>query len=401
VTMGPGTASTSSSAKRHIALFLADLGGGGAERASLNLASGFAARGHRVDLVLANAIGPYVQDVPDSVNVVDLERRRVSSAIVPLARYLRRCRPDVMLSTLHHACLVATIAKVVSRSRTSLFLREATTPSARQISTFDLRKRLLRWAMRWAYALADGAVAVSEGVADDLRLTFRVPRSRLWTLYTPVVTDDIADLKAEDPGHPWFVADASPVVLGVGRLHSFKGFMTLIDAFARVRADRPAKLVLLGEGPQRPALEDRVTDLALGDDVALPGFVANPFAFMARASVFALSSEFEGLPGTLIQAMACGCPVVATDCRSGPAEILVGGKFGTLIAVGDAPALADAILRTLDAPPASKAELRERAAKFAIAPVIDAHLNAFESTLGRVDAGGAKSMGTRDPKATA
>lgn len=236
--------------------------------------------------------------------------------------------------------------------------------------------------MRWAYASADGAVAVSEGVADDLRHTFGVPDRKIWTLYSPIVTDDVRRLASLDPEHPWFVPDAPPVVLGVGRLRDHKGFMSLIEAFAKVRATRAMRLVLLGEGEQRSALERHAFELGVGDDVALPGFVSNPFAFMARSSVYVLSSEFEGLPGTLIQAMACGCPVVATDCRSGPREILADGRYGLLVPVGDIEAMARAIGSVLAEPPPPDL-MRERASKFASEPVVSAHLAAFEATIQR------------------
>ena len=366
----------------HVAMFLTDLSGGGAERAMLDLAIGFSRRGRQVDLLLASATGPYLADVPAEVRLVDLEARRTSRAIVPLATYLRRERPDVLFTTLHHACLAASFARVLARTSTTLFLREATTNSARPIAAHHLRQHAQRRAMRWAYRVADGAVAVSEGVADDLRQAFGVPDHKLWTLYSPVVTEDVGRLATLDPEHPWLDRDAPPVVLGVGRLRDHKGFMTLIEAFARVRARRPLRLMLLGEGPQRAALERHALDLGVGDEVALPGFVRNPFAFMSRAGVYVLSSEFEGLPGTLIQALACGCPVVATDCRSGPREILGNGRFGALVPVGDVEAMARAIGSALDEP-VPAALLRDRASEFSSEHVVSTHLEAFETTVGR------------------
>ena len=348
----------------------------------LDLATGMARQGRRVDLVLASATGPYLADVTEEVRLVDLAVGRVSRAIVPLAAHLRSERPDVLFTTLHHTSLVASLARTLARTSTPLFLREATTVSARPIPANDLRQRAKRLAMHWAYAGADGVVAVSEGVADDLRQTFGVPDHKLWTLYTPVVTDDVKRLASLDPEHPWFVPDAPPVVLGVGRLRDHKGFMSLIEAFTKVRATRPMRLVLLGEGEQRSALERHAFELGVGDDVELPGFVSNPFAFMSRSSVYVLSSAFEGLPGTLIQAMACGCPVVATDCRSGPREILEDGRYGELVPVGDVEAMARAIGSVLDEPPPPD-RLRERASKFASEPVVSAHLAAFEATIQR------------------
>jgi len=362
----------------HICMFLTDLSGGGAERTMLDLAAGFARRGHRVDLVLAAATGPYLDTVHERVHLVDLRAGRTARAILPLAAYLRRDRPDVVFTTLHHACLAASAAHALTRSPSRLFLREATTVSARPLTAHNLRQRFQRLAMRWAYGRADGAIAVSEGVANDLRRVFGVPEHKIWTLYNPVVTDDIARLAAEPPEHGWFDGVGPPVVLGVGRLVEPKGFMTLLNAFAMVRTRRPVRLMLLGEGPHRQDLERHARTLGVADDVALPGFVSNPFAYLARSAVYVLSSRFEGLPGTLIQALACGCPVVATDCLSGPAEILDRGSFGELVPVGDSAAIAAAIERTLDSPMPAEL-LRRRASVYAAEPVVSAHLRAFAS----------------------
>ena len=364
-------------ALKRLAFFVADLEGGGAERMMVALAAGAASRGVDVDLVAARAVGPYVAEVPSTVRLVDLGAGGTLAAVPPLARYLRTSRPDLLLSTLHHASVAAEAARRLAGGRTVHVVREANTPSGDPLARASAKLRAQAVAMRVTYALADGVVAVSEGVADDLRRHYAVPDRKLWTLYNPVVGPDLADRAALDPGHPWFAPGEPPVVLGVGSLQPRKGFATLIDAFARVRARRPVRLVVLGEGAQRAELQARAAAAGVAADVALPGFVANPFAFMARAGVFVLASEREGLPGVLIQALACGCPVVATDCPSGPSEILEGGRHGALVPVGDVGAMAAAIERTLDAVPDRDA-LRARAARFDAATVTDAHLDRFD-----------------------
>ncbi len=369
---------------RKVALFLADLGGGGAERMMVRLAAGFAERGVEVDLVLANAVGPYLEEVPPAVRVVDLARASTTAAVLPLARYLRRDRPDVLLATLHHASFAAALAHRLSGGTARLIVREANTPSGKRVAAGDLKRRAVMLGIRWAYGSADAVIAVSEGVADDLREHRGVPASKIKTLYNPVVTADVAAQAAIDPRHPWLQPDAPPVVLGVGSLQPRKGFFTLLDAFARLRSRMDARLIVLGEGPQRAELEARARALDISDHVEFPGFLVNPFAYMARASVFVLSSEREGLPGVLIQAMACGCPVVATDCPSGPREILEGGRHGALVPVGDAAAMAEAIERTI-VDPVDKGALVERAGRFSGDRVISAHLDAFERAL--ADAG--------------
>jgi glycosyltransferase involved in cell wall biosynthesis len=217
--------------------------------------------------------------------------------------------------------------------------------------------------IRRFYPWADALSAVSDGVADDLARVCGMPREKIVTTWNPVVTPALFEAAAQPLEHPWFRPGEPPVVLGVGKLRPQKDFATLIDAFAKVRAKRPARLMILGEGPEEGRLRVRARRLDVSADTALEGFAANPFAMMARAAVFALSSAWEGLPSVLIQAMACGCPVVSTDCPSGPSEILAGGVHGPLVPVGDSDALAAAILRLLDAPP-DREGLRRRADDF-------------------------------------
>ena len=195
-------------------------------------------------------------------------------------------------------------------------------------------------------------------------------RERVHTIYNPVVTGDL-DRKAREPvEHPWIGGDGPPVILAAGRLSAQKDFSTLLVAFARLLTRRPARLVVLGKGKRKPRLVSLARRLGVAEHVDFPGFADNPYAFMARASLFVLSSWYEGLPTVLIEAMACGCPVVSTDCLYGPREILEDGKHGPLVPVGDAEALAAAMARTLDAPPRPEA-LRERASFFNAARAID------------------------------
>jgi glycosyltransferase involved in cell wall biosynthesis len=197
------------------------------------------------------------------------------------------------------------------------------------------------------YPWADAIVAVSKGVADDLAGAARLPRDRIKVIYNPVVTE-VLFRKAEEPlEHPWFLPGCPPVILGVGRLTAAKDFPTLTRAFARVRESQSARLLILGEGKERDSLEKLVRELGLERDVSMPGFVDNPYAYMRRSSLFVLSSAWEGLPTVLIEAMACGCQVISTNCPSGPEEILDGGKYGELVRVGDAEAMSSAMLRAL------------------------------------------------------
>jgi len=330
-----------------IALFLPTLHCGGAERAMLRLAGAFAAKGLNVDMVLASAEGQYLNQVPPQVRVVDLAAGRVLASLPKLVRYLRQYRPAAMLSGMEHANLIALWARGLARVPTRVVVSIRATVS--QVSQNQpLRGRL---ATAWAgtfYRAAQGVVAVSDGVADDFARVTGFRRSCIRTIYNPVVTPELLDLARAPVDHPWFAPGNLPVVLGVGRLVLEKDFQTLIRAFARVRSQRPVRLLILGDGEKRTQLEALVTELGMAADVCLPGSVENPFAYMRRCSAFVLSSASEGLPNSLIEAMACGAPVISTDCPCGPAEILEGSRYGLLVPVGDVEVMAAAISATLE-----------------------------------------------------
>ena len=333
--------------QKRIAIFLPSLSGGGAERTLLKLAGGIASRGYGVDLVLARAQGPYLPDVPPSVQVVDLRSRRDALSLFGLMRYLRQTRPAALISALH-TNIVAILAKNISRVATRVIVSERNTFSTRVESFLsDSRIRLLPNLVRYFYPSADGVVAVSRGVADDLVRRVGIPQDKVTVIYNPVITPELSEKTLRSLDHLWFEAGQPPVILSVGRLTAQKDFATLIRAFARVRESQNARLLVLGEGEERRALEAEVRELGLDQHICLPGFVNNPYPYMKRGSVFVLSSRYEGLPGVLIEALFCGTRLVATDCPSGPREILADGKYGQLVPVGDVDALAQAMIRAL------------------------------------------------------
>lgn len=336
--------------KARIAMFIPDMGGGGAERIFTLLARGFWEKGHSIDLVLVRVEGAYLQEIPDACRIVDLGVRRVRQSIIPLVKYLRRERPDVLLTTREDAVIWAIIAKILSRTDVRLVLREANTLSV-NCANLKLFGSFLYFASKLLYRYADVIVGVSQGVADDLKKHINVDGGKIVKINNPINVADIVAKSGEAVDLPWFQSGETPVVIGVGRLTKQKDFATLIRAFAIVRRKRAAKLLILGEGEERQNLQQLVTDLNLGDDVSLYGFVNNPFRYLAKAAVFTLSSRWEGFPNVLLQAMACGTPVVATDCPSGAAEILEDGKYGILVPMGDYGLLADAIIKTMDNPP--------------------------------------------------
>lgn len=356
-----------------VSLYLPNLEGGGAERMMVALARGMSRRGIPVDIVLAKAYGPYLEEVPADVNVVDLESSGVIASLPRLRSYLRMARPTAALGTLPYASLGLLWAARLSGRRLRVFIREASTPSMVRPSRWDVKTRAAGYLSRLFYPRADGVIAVSQGVARDLHDFLGVPEEKVATIYNPVVTEQLPALAAEELRHPWFNPGAPPVLLSVGRLGSEKDFQTLIRAFALVREQRDARLMILGEGTERDRLERLAAGLGVAGDVELPGFVQNPFPYMAGSAGYVLSSEREGLPGSLIQAMACGCPVVSTDCPSGPAEVLEGGRYGRLVPVGDHVAMAEAILATLGEE-VDREQLRRRAGDFSEERSLDAYI---------------------------
>jgi glycosyltransferase involved in cell wall biosynthesis len=347
--------------------------GGGAQRAMAKLASGFAACGHDVDVVLGRATGPYLSELSPEVRVVDLGVRRFAGAVVPLARYLRDARPRAVFSALDYVNVVTVVARSLSRVDVPLVVSERNTLSQAVAHTRSVRTRWMPPLVRWTYGHADAVAAVSEGVAVDLVRTCRLAPGSVHVLNNPVVTPEMTRMRREPVTHPWLRDRSVPVVLGVGRLVPQKDFGLLLEAFAMVRRSCAARLVILGEGRLRPQLEDQAAQLGVAADVSFPGFYENPYPAMAAADVFVLSSRWEGSPGVLVEAMSCGAPVVATDCPSGPRQVLDGGRHGRLVPVGDAAALCDGIVDALAGrvqPPRP-----ESWSPYAQATVVQAHLD--------------------------
>lgn len=326
-----------------LAVFTANMGGGGAERAMLKLAGGMAGRGYQVDLVLSRAEGHYLKEVSRAVRIVDLDASRVLASLPGVIRYLRRERPVAMLTSLNHVNIVAIWARRLARVPTRLVVNEQNTLSFETRNSPRRRHRLVPRLVRRFYPWADRVVAVSRGAADDLVRAGRLRPDLVEVVHNPIITPEVREMAAEPLEHPWFEPGADPVVLAVGRFTKQKDFPTLIRAIALVRRERPARLMILGDGPDRAELEALVAELGLGDAVDLPGWVLNPYPYMVRAATFVLSSRWEGLPSVLIEALYCGPPVVATDCPSGPVEILAGGEHGLLVPVGDVDVLAKGI----------------------------------------------------------
>ncbi|MBE9028702.1 glycosyltransferase [filamentous cyanobacterium LEGE 11480] len=361
---------------KRVAFFLPNLHGGGAERVAVNLLKGLSEHELALDLVLAKSEGPYLQEVPPTVRIIDLAQTGVMRAVSPLAKYLRQSQPDVLIAHLEHANVAAVLAAKLSGTNTRVVLVEHENPSASTPKV--LRGRLVPLFMKFLYPQATAIVSVSQGIAQDLQAQINFAEGQVSTIYNPVVDETLLAKAQADITHPWFQTGEPPVFLSVGRLTEQKRFITLIQAFARLRKHKSARLMILGEGEDRPALEAEIQRLGLTEAVALPGFVDNPYAYMHRASAFVLSSRWEALPTVLIEAMACGCPVVATDCPFGPQEILAAGKYGALVPVGNVAALANSMAQVLTSPQ-DRAQLQARSLDFSVQTSTQNYLSLFNN----------------------
>lgn len=366
----------------HIALFLPNLNVGGAERVMLLLAREFRNRGHTVEFILAHSVGPLVHEVPEGVSLVNLNvtsrsKRPLSlgfDAIHKLAHHLRQARPDALLSTLTGANLAAVAARQLANVRTRLVLREAN-------SLENLRSRWNLALIKLIYPWADVFVAITDGIRKDLVNNIRIPDERIRQIYNPIDIEDLTRKSNAVLDHPWFIPNAPPVVMAVGRLVPQKGFDTLLQAFATVRQRILARLIILGEGTFRKDLETIIHQSNLSEDVLLPGFVSNPYPYIKQSALFVLSSRWEGFPNVLLEALVLKTSIVATDCHTGPREILATGhNAARLVPVGNAPALAAAMLSILEKRQTYQAIQTQEIQRFAPAHIVPAYLDVLLSS---------------------
>jgi glycosyltransferase involved in cell wall biosynthesis len=360
-----------------VALYGFRRGAGGISHVMLNLMNALVDEGVHVDLLLNHARIPELANVRKEINIVRLGETDGFMRIPALSDYLRKRQPTVLLTNREPAVRSAALALRFSGASTRMAIRVGTAVSIALRRRHFFKRWLRQTAMVYCYRRAGLIIANSYGVAEDVSTITKIPLGKIHIINNPTVSDDIL-AEAEEPiDHPWFAPGSPPVILGVGRLARQKDFATLIRAFAKVRAQRDCRLVILGEGKERHNLIILADELHVAQHVDLPGHVSNPFAYMKRAAQFVLSSAWEGSPNVLIQALALGLPVVATDCRSGPREILANGRYGPLAPVGDAEALCREMLHTLDNP-LEKPFLQAAAEPFRVDTCTRAYMKAMD-----------------------
>jgi glycosyltransferase involved in cell wall biosynthesis len=340
----------------------------------VTLANALAERHFAVDFVVWTDSGPLRSLLSTKVHVVALGTYNPVRLVFGFARFLKRYKPEVVISALFVGNIVAALAKAACRSRSHLILTEHVA-----IGTYlrneprCLRRLCVPPLMRLTYVLAQNIVAVSRGAARSLvPVLGKNTSKRITVIYNPI---DLARIDAMAAADDKIVSWNVPMIINVGRLTEQKDQQTLIQAFAKIRSHRPCRLVILGEGEKRETLAASAHRLGVGSDVLMLGFIANPYSWMRKSAVFVLSSKFEGLPTVLIEAMQCGTPVISADCPSGPAEILEAGRWGRLFPPGDVDALACAIDEALDGK--LIADVRQRAADFSIDTAVSQYLALF------------------------
>lgn len=338
----------------------------------MRLATTLAARGFSVDFV---TFGPWGGIEPAVVRLVELRGRRALAAFPYLCAYLVRNKPAAMICAEDHANVFALVARRLSRVDTRVCVTSRAPFDAVVDPPVWSREHALLLLMKYTYPWADCVGAVSGGLGDELAALIDLPRTKVRTLYNPVITTEVLEQTEASVSHPWLDAGI-PVILACGSLAPIKGFHTLIEAFGRFVERRHCRLLILGDGCQRSDLEAQIGALGLQEVVDLPGSVTNPLGYMARCDLFVLSSEFEAFGNVLVEALAAGARIVSTDCQYGPREILDGGRYGRLVPVGDVDRLAMALSRGLDSP-GDPATQRERSMDFCADLCADKYLQAL------------------------
>lgn len=358
---------------KSICFFAPNLAGGGAERVISILATYFGEEGYKVDLILADAMGPYLSNLPKSVNIIDLKCKKVIFTLPKLIDYLKKSQPNILFTSQMHVSTIAIWANKIAGVRTKVIIRQPTmlAPQHEKKSwSAKLKQKIFLSTSRFAHKI----IVTSKNMAYEFHMLSGISNDKIKIVYNPVPIESI-QMKMGKYSNSFLIDSNLPIILGVGRLVEVKGFETLIKSFNIVQKSIPSQLIILGEGPLRPKLESLIEELELNKDIHLIGFVENPYEYMRLAKVFVLSSLWEGFPNGMVEAMTCGAAIVSTNCQGGASEILEEGKWGHLVPVTDEVAMANAIVKVLidkDLPDVCK-----RANDFSINSICKEYMNVF------------------------
>ncbi|MDF1526207.1 MAG: glycosyltransferase [bacterium] len=354
---------------------------GGIGTYTLNMYKGLSKKGYRVHLVCLERDLQYLENRLPESDILITSSPDYRKGVSCMGRYLEAAQPKVLITPQLRPTIIALRARAAFNPGTRIYpvIHSTYSEEFRHLPVSKRFFRLLR--LRYHYKKCDGIIAVSAGAAGDFTRMTGISESAVSVVYNPVNTSEILSRAAQPLHHPWFNNGQPPVVLGIGRLVWEKNFQMLIEAFEIVRSRIASRLMILGDGPHRQKLERRIQASPFSGDISMPGRVPNPYQFIRRSALLTLSSNYEGLPTVLIEALASGTPVVSTDCPNGPREILKDGKYGQIVSVNKPEKLADAMIQTLGSPLSSKV-LKKRALNFDIDSSVANYLRLFGLTDG-------------------
>lgn len=357
---------------KKIAFLLPSLIGGGAERVAVNLANNFILKGFEVDIILCNAYGGLLSQLDKSINVIDLNAIRLRNAFSPLLHYLKVVRPDALLASMWPLTLLAVAAFKGAKLPGHVVTSDHTTFSQTPLLKNNLTRMFFKSSLPLIYPFANARLAVSEGVADDLSVLGHLNRKSISVIYNPITSH--TQFFTEDQNQKAWSGFVGKKIVAVGALKWAKDYPSLLRAFALLLQKEQAMLSIVGQGALLSELETLANQLGIEKYVNFVGFSDMPYAWMESADLLVLSSHYEGFGNVVVEAMSVGTPVVSTDCKSGPREILCDGKYGKLVPVGDVNALAKAMLQSLREEHDTEA-LKNRAADFTVDKIAEQYLN--------------------------
>lgn len=365
-----------------VAFFLVSLSGGGTERVNLSLANELSQMGYQVDLVLVNKYGDFLNKVRDSIRIINFGKDRASGCIYDLTKYLRREKPAVLFTALPTLNIISIFANIIIGFKTNVIPTEHMPVSIDAKMTHSIESKIAYKLYPLFYTFVKNIVVNCEDSARDFAKRYNwISKNKINIIYNPVASDELFRMVQEVPEIDWFreTNNNTPIILGVGRLTRQKNFHLLVESFAKLRDECDCRLVILGKGEDYDSLEKLAKNFGIEKDFLMPGFKENPYSYMARSSVFVLSSIYETLPTVLIEALACGTPVVATDCF-GVREILQDGKYGVIVKDATATEMTSAIKKVLNNNH-NKAELIKRAKVFEISKAAKNYSMLIEKTI--------------------